>query len=164
LVLPYFEPTGAPYFVHDACGAIVGLTPDTSRGRILKGILEGETYYFVESMSLLHSLGVGTTELVASGGGARSDEWLQIKADILGLPTVRLETTEAGTLGAAIVAGAATGVYRDVRHGIETAVRRADRFRPDPDRHEAYRGWHDRYRRLYAAVEGSLKEVRAAVG
>ena len=156
LVLPYFEMTGAPTFVSDASGAILGLRTSTTRGEILKAILESETFYFAACMSLLPDLGIDTSVLTATGGGAKSDVWLQIKADVLGMPVVRLENTEAGTLGAAINAGVATGVFASPAEGTERYVRTGSRFEPREKHASYYRDRLALYRRLYPAIREFL--------
>ncbi|MBN2355189.1 hypothetical protein JXO59_03700, partial [candidate division KSB1 bacterium] len=85
LTLPYFEPTGTPHFITDAAGVILGLKTSTTRGEILKSLMECETLYFVESMLTLQAMGIDTSEFIATGGGAKSDAWLHIKADIFGV-------------------------------------------------------------------------------
>lgn len=156
LVLPYFEVTGAPTFVEDASGVILGLHTGTSRGEIYKAVMEGETYYFVESMRFLQERGIDTSEIVATGGGAKSDAWLQIKADVLGVPFVRCENTEAGTAGAAMMAGLATGAFSRPEEAARAFVRLGRRFEPDAARHRRYREQHERYLRLYPSVRELL--------
>ncbi len=156
LVLPYFDVTGAPTFVEDASGVILGLRTSTTRGEIYKAIMEGETYYFVESMQFLKDRGVDTSEFVATGGGATSDAWLQIKADVLGVPFVRCENTEAGTAGAAMMAGLATGVFARPEEATRAFVRLGRRFEPDSAQHEQYREQHERYLQLYPSLRELL--------
>jgi xylulokinase len=156
LVLPYFEMTGAPTFISDASGAVVGLKTSTTRGEILKAILEGETFYFAEGISLLTDLGIDTSELTATGGGAKSDTWLQLKADILGIPVVALENAEAGTLGAAINAGVATGAYSSHAEGVARHVKIGRRFEPVRSRHDYYRERYEAYRTLYPTLKELL--------
>jgi len=159
-VLPYFEPSGSPGFVSDASGVITGLRPSTKRGEILKATMESVTYYFTESIDSLSSLGIDTSEFVATGGGAKSDAWLQIKADILGKPYVRLSTTEAGLAGAAMLAGLGTGVYATAQQAVERFVKRGRVFEPDLGRHTLYRERGAHYRRLLPAVRGFLAGAR----
>jgi xylulokinase len=144
LCLPYFEMTGSPDFKPDAAGAILGLHTSTPRGVILKGILEGVTFHFVESLAGLRGLGVSLSEFVASGGGAKSDAWLQLTADVLGIPVVRPRVTEAGLLGAAMLAGG-LGVR-------ENWMRRERVFEPHYGRHQQYRERHARYREFLKAA------------
>ncbi len=159
LVLPHFETTGPPRFIADSAGAIVGLRAGTSRGEIFKAVLEGETFYFVESLAALREMGIDTSRFFVTGGGARSDRWLQIKADIWGVPIIRPRVTEAGVLGAALLAGMALGKYA----GAEEAVRRCvamDRvFEPDPVRHEFYRERAKLYEALYPALASLLRQL-----
>jgi xylulokinase len=159
LTLPYFELTGPPDFTADAAGVIAGLRTDTSRGDILKSIMEGETFYFVDSLEALRRLGISTAEFIATGGGARSDQWLQIKADILGAPFARPRITEGSVLGAALLAGLATGVFRTPAEGVARFVRLERIFEPDPRRHELYRERHALYRRLFTDLHPLLKQM-----
>jgi xylulokinase len=156
LVLPFFEPTGAPLFMSDHYGCILGLTTATSRGRILKGILEGATYYFADSLGTLASIGCSTERFIATGGGARSDRWLQLKADIFGRPVVRAAHTEAGTLGAAILAGVATGEFSSFQEGVAAFSGEGKTFQPDGEKTERYREMLDAYRRIYPALRNTL--------
>jgi xylulokinase len=156
LVLPHFEPTGAPQLITDSSGAIVGLKMDTTRGEILKAIMESATFWFVETMDCLKRMRIDTSEFIATGGGARSDPWLQIKADIFGVPFVRPAITECGTLGAAILAGMATGKLAGAEDGISRFVRRQRVFEPDARRHTIYRERFHTYQQLYPALKNVL--------
>jgi xylulokinase len=158
LTLPYFEMTGPPEFVVDASGVIAGLKTSTTRGEILKSIMECETFYFVESLDALGRLGISATEFIATGGGARSDRWLQIKADIFGVPFTRPRITEGSVLGAALLAGLATGVFRDAAEGAKRFVRPDRVFEPDAGRHALYRERYELYCRLLPCLRDLLKQ------
>ena len=159
LVLPHFEITGAPDFITDSAGVIAGLRTHTTRGEILKAMMESATFHFLESIHALKALGIDTSEFVATGGGAKSDPWLQIKADIFGIPFVRPRVTECGTLGAAILAGVATGVYASPQQGVEACVARERVFEPDSTRHQIYTEQYGRYRQLFPALKGILADL-----
>jgi len=161
LTLPYFEPSGAPDFIADSAGVVAGLRTSTTRGEILRSIMEGATFYFVRSLDALKRMGVATREFVATGGGAKSDAWLQIKADIMGVPFVRPRITECGTLGAAILAGLATGVFRGPEQAVSVFVKRERVFAPRPRHHEAYRELYARYEELRAATRPVLSRLSA---
>lgn len=156
IVLPWFEPTGPPDFLTNVSGAVLGLRTSTSRGEILKAIMESVTMYFVPLLRALDELGLGASEYVATGGGARSDAWLQIKADILGVPFVRPSDTEGSALGAAILAGTATGVWGSLEEAVGLLVRRDRVFEPDPCRHERYREKVARFLELASALRPHL--------
>lgn len=162
LVLPHFDPPPWPEYIPDTAGGIIGLKSDTSRGEILKAIMEGATFHFVEGIESLRTLGVDTAEFIASGGGARSDAWLQIKADIFGVPFVRLRTSEGGVTGAAMLAGLATGVYRTPADAVAAHVKRDRVFDPDARRHGIYRERAHAYRQLYPALRNVLHDLTTA--
>lgn len=159
LVLPHFEPTGAPGYLADSAGVIAGLHTDTSRGAILKAIVEGTAFYFYESLDALRKLHIDTSEFIATGGGAKSDALLQVRADVLGTPFVRLKNTECGIAGAAMLAGLATGVYADAAEAVTAFVAREAVFEPNQRNHERYAEIFDRYRRLYQNLRGLLGEM-----
>lgn len=159
LALPYFEPSGAPDFISDAAGAIVGLRTDTTRGEILRALMEGSTFYFVRSLETLRSMKIATSRFVATGGGAKSDVWLQIKADIMGVPFVRPAITECGMVGAAILAGLAVGAYRSAAEGVGVFVKDDRVFEPNPRKHAWYREHYVRYEQLLAATRPVLKAL-----
>jgi len=159
LALPCFEMTGAPHFISDAAGAIVGLKTWTARGEIFKCLLESATFYFTEGLLALRSLGADTSSFIATGGGAKSDAWLQIKADIFGLPFVRPRITEAGVLGAALLAGLGSGVYAGAAGCAEVAPPPDRIFEPDPRRHSIYTERAELYRELFSSLYPLLKRM-----
>lgn len=150
LILPHFDPP--PHHTTPTSGVIVGLRSNTTRGEILKAILEGTTLFFMERLNALSHLGIDTHEFIASGGGAKSDAGLQLRADILGVPFVRPRTIEAGVLGAAILAGLATGIFTSAKEATAIFVKRDRVFEPDFKRHEAYREKHELYLQLSPAL------------
>ncbi|NWG14127.1 MAG: hypothetical protein HXY20_11395 [Acidobacteria bacterium] len=161
-VLPYFEITGPPSFVVDASGVILGLKTSTTRGEILKAIMECTTLYFVDSIRALQEMGMDMSEFIATGGGARSDQWLQIKADIFGLPFVRPRVIEGSVLGAAVLAGIATGAFEGTAGGVSRFVRRDRVFEPDAARHRLYREKLEEYRRLFPLLRDFLAHQERA--
>ena len=159
LVLPHFEPPLFPRPLPGACGVIAGLKTSTRRGEILKAIVECTALYFVESLDALARIGIPTRELIASGGGAQSARGLQIRADVFGLPVIRPRITEAGVLGAAMLAGLATGVFRTAAEAAALFVHPDRTFEPDAGRHAVYRAKHALYQELHPALESILHRL-----
>jgi len=156
-VLPHFTVTGPPEFVTDSSGVIVGLKLDTTRGDILKGIMEGVIFYHKTVVDSVADAGIALRELRAVGGGSKSDAWLQISADILGMPVVRAKVAEAGCLGAAILAGTGIGAFASLAEGVAAMVSLGERFEPEPDRQRVYRERHGRYRELWPLMKDYLR-------
>lgn len=119
-------------------GVVSGLRLETPRGDILKGIVEGTTFDLKATVDSLSPTGIQITDFRAVGGGSKSDTWIQICADILGRPFVRPRVTEAGALGAAIIAGVGSGAFSSFQEGVEAMVSLDRRYEPDLGRHEQY--------------------------
>ncbi|MCJ7661372.1 MAG: FGGY family carbohydrate kinase [Anaerolineales bacterium] len=161
IVLPHFTTTGPPDFISDSCGVMVGMRLDTSRGEILKGIIEGTTYYLREGIDSLPSTGIEITHYRAAGGGSQSDMWVQTCADIMGTPITRPEITEAGALGAAIIAGVGSGIFASHEEGVQAMVKMEHTFEPDPKKYEQYNHRYEQYRRLWPLLKEYLFDFTA---
>ncbi len=161
-VLPHFTTTGPPDYISDSCGVIVGLRLDTTRGDILRGIVEGSTFYLKQCMDSLPATGVEVSEYRAVGGGSRSDAWIQICADILGRPFIRPRITEAGALGAAIIAGLGAGHFDTFDAAIQAMVAVDRAFEPDLRWRQLYDDSFARYAQLWPLMAGYLQSFTPA--
>ena len=161
LALPHFTTTGPPNFIADSSGLIAGLKLETPRGEILKALIEGDAFYLRESMESLPDAGIEIDAFRAAGGGSQSSAWIQVLADILGRPFVRLRIGEAGALGAAILAGAGCGVFPSIQAGVERMVQLERQFWPDPTLHARYTERFSLYRRLYPLMGETLQTLAA---
>lgn len=152
MVLPHFTSTGTPYFDTRSKGAILGLTLGTRKADIVKAILEGVTFEMKVNLEVLEHAGVPVRSMRATGGGAKSRAWIQLKADIMGIPVASLEVSEATSLGTAILAGAAAGVYPSVESAVEQLVKTKEVFSPDPGKVRTYEERFATYKRIYPAI------------
>jgi len=155
-VLPLFNATGPPDFLSDSRGAIAGLRLETTRGEILRAILEGLTFYLAEQVDRLPQAGIRIEDFRAAGGGSRSDAWLQISADIMNRPFARSSIVEAGTLGAAIIAGVGAGIFSSFDDAVPAMVKPGTTFEPDP----ASRSYYGEQRARYRAAREHILEGR----
>jgi len=116
IVVPAFTGLGAPYWNPDARGTITGLTRGSTVAHIARAALESIAY---QSAALLQAMsrdavqagGAPVVELRVDGGACVNDLLMQFQADLLGIPVIRPAVTETTALGAAYLAGLATGVY-----------------------------------------------------
>ena len=152
LVLPHFAGAATPYMDTGSKGAILGLTAGTTLSEIYRACMEGVAYEMRLNYDVLAASGIHFTKLHATGGGAKSKVWMQMKADILNLPILSLKTTDAGTVGSAMLTGVAVGVFRDLAEAAAVMVRQRETYLPDPKRHEQYMRIYERYRKVYQAV------------
>ena len=152
LVLPHLAGAATPYMDSGSKGAIVGLKLGTRARDIYFACMEAVAYEMHLNMERLAASGVRFDRLVATGGGAKSKLWMQIKADVLGIPFDALEVEDAGTVGCAMMAGVASGAYRDLGEAKAAMVKKTGTYEPDQSRHERYAEVYARYERLYPAV------------
>ncbi len=155
LVLPYFTPTGTPYFDSDASGTILGLHLSTSREDMLRGLLEGVAFEMRLNLDILSKSGIGIDELRAIGGGAKSAKWTQLKADVLNKPITTVQVTEAVGFACAMFAcSAVTG--EPVESIVKRWVKTKGVANPNPEHAEVYGRRFETYRQLYPR----LKDLR----
>ena len=159
LLLPYFVGSGTLYEDPLATGAIVGLSFDSKRADIVRAILEGLAYEQALGVRRLNEIGVDIRELTAVGGGAKSERWMQIKADIIGLPVSVLHTSEAASLGVAMLAGWATGVYASLHEAAAQLIRARKTFLP----RQEYAAHYQRQLSLFADLYEALKPIYEAM-
>ena len=152
LVLPHFAGSGTPTFDTASRAAVLGLTFATTRSDVARAILEGLTYELRLNLEVLRAGGVSIDVLRAIGGGARSPVWLQLKADVTGIPVVAPRVTEAAALGAAILAGSAAGCFASAEEAAERFLELTATYTPDAARHAAYSERFELYREVYPAV------------
>jgi xylulokinase len=153
LFLPYLTGERCPYPDPNARGAFVGLTLRHDKGHMVRAVLEGVSFGLRDSLELIRGLGVPIDQVRASGGGARSELWRQIQADIFGTELVLINVTEGAAFGAALLAGVGAGVYKDVREAVDAAVRVVSSTEPNPAAEQAYERLYPMYRSLYPALK-----------
>jgi len=110
--VPAFVGLGAPHWDAHAAGMLIGLRRDTGPGHIARAALEAIAFQVADVLEAVHSeTGTPLQALRVDGGAAVNDLLMQFQADILGVPVVRPRVTETTALGAAYLAGLATGFW-----------------------------------------------------
>jgi xylulokinase len=155
LILPHFVGSGTPTLDSRSRGAIVGLTLHTTKAELSRAILDSNNYDVRLNMDRLKGIGVPMDELRVIGGGSKSSIWLQLRADVLGMPVSVPAISEAASLGAAICAAVSAGHFPDTTSGAEQWVRVARTFEPDAAMGGRYAEKYDNYRRLYPSLKKS---------
>ena len=152
-VLPYFAGAGTPWLDPEQRGTIFGLALDTDRAEVTKGILDGLCFELRLNLESMRRTGLEVSTLRATGGGAKSERWMQLKADITGVPVEIMQVREAGCLGAAFLAGLGTGVY-STAEDISSISRVKYVFDPNPQASAQYDDAYQKYCELRSRVEG----------
>lgn len=152
LFLPFVEPSGSPLFLSSGNGLFSGIEATTGRGELYRALLEGESMFFLEAFEKLDRYGIHIHDILATGGGSRSDLWLQIKADLFQRPVRRARYRESGTAGAAITAGLASGVYHSVEEAVDAFHGTDTAFEPVEAHRAQYEKLQTRYRELVSLL------------
>jgi xylulokinase len=148
--LPFHSGARAPLWSPGARGAFLGLSLDTGRAEMARAVFEGLAYGLRHVVDVMAAGGVGMTDVRLAGGLARSDLLTRLKADVLGRPALRLADHELTTLGLAVIAFTAVGVFPDRAAASRALVHVADAVAPDAPSRTAH---EEPYRRYVAAVE-----------
>ena len=158
LFLPHMSGSHCPVVDHRSLGAFVGLRNITTKGEMLRAIIEGLDYQFLQVvLGLEQGLGVQPETIVAIGGAVNNRFWMQNKADVVGKPIEVPEIEEAVVLGAAILAGIGVGVYADEQEAYDRVHRTGHVYEPDRERYLQYREWFQTFDDLYP----TLKDLNA---
>jgi len=148
-VLPHFSGTASPTFNPQARGALNGLTLTHTRQHIARAIMESCACLLQELLDIISTHDLSIRSIRCLGGAARSDLWLQIKADLLGMPLERPACSDAASLGAAALAATGTGQFSSVAAAAEQWYETDRIFEPDESMYEVYRQVYARYLDLY---------------
>ena len=161
ILLPYFVGSGGLHNDPAATGVIIGLDFDSKRADIVRAILEGLTYEMALCIRMLNEIDVEVNQIRAIGGGSRSDRWMQIKSDIVNLPVSVIHTSEAASLGVAMLAGWATGVYSSLEEAAGQLIKTRKTFYPRPDRAAHYQRQLTIFADLYRALRPIYQTMAA---
>jgi len=149
--LPYLSGERTPHADANARGAFAGLAARHRRPHLVRAVLEGVTFGLVDCLDLVRGAGIEVREVRLTGGGARSPFWRQLCADAFGVPVVTVNASAGAAFGAAILAGAGTGVFTSVDDACARCVHETGRLEPAADRAKLAPGL-ERFRSLYPAL------------
>jgi xylulokinase len=150
---PYLMGERTPYLDSNARAALVGLTASHTRAHVVRAILEGVAFSLQDTFTIFHEMKIPVNSIRLGGGGARSELWRQIQADVYGHEVQRVEAEEGAAYGAAILAGVGARIWPSVDAACEAVVRVRDRVPPDPASAATMANNYMSYRRVYPALK-----------
>lgn len=148
---PYLQGEITPYRDDKLRASFVGATGHHTKAHFNRAVLEGIAYSMKDCYRELERLGIAPREAVLIGGGAKAPLWRQIMADMLGIP-LRTVSDVDSSLGSAMLAGVAAGVFADHRDAAARCVRIQDEIAPDPEGVAYYERGFGLYRQIQAAL------------
>jgi xylulokinase len=160
IYLPYLAAERSPIWDPFARGVLFGLTIAHRRGDVIRAILEGVAFSIHHNLSIAQeTLDMDIDSVRIGGGVTRSPLWNQIIADVTGKRLVTLSCTETETLGAAILAGVGTGVYKDFQEATERTLKLDRQFTPQSRWTSLYRRMFRIYHQLYHDLRHRFQEA-----
>ena len=154
LILPHFAGAATPYMDNDSKAALIGVTLETTKYDLYKALMEGTSYEMLFNFDTMKAITGEIGEIRATGGGATSDVWLQIKSDILNTEITALSCKEVGAAGTAALAGVAINAFKDIKTVISNMVEIRKVFKPNEDNSSIYSNLYKKYVNIYSAVKG----------
>jgi len=163
VVLDHFQGNRTPHTDPLSRGVISGLSLSHRRGHVFRAIIEGIAYGTELILETMRTHDYAVEDVRVAGGATRSELWLQIHADVSGVPLRLTRVADAPALGSAILAAVGAGLYDDIRSASAAMVEVTRTIEPDPARHDAYRPFYEAYKKTYPAL-ADLLHAQAGAG
>jgi len=161
LFLPYLTGERTPYPDPLARASFVGLTVRHSLPHMTRAVLEGVSFGLRDSMELMKSAGLAdVNQIRVTGGGAKSELWRQILADVLGVEIVTVNSREGAAYGAGLIAATGAGVFSDLESACKSVIEITGQTSPS-DAKDVYNDLYPLYRNLYPALKPSFEALSA---
>ena len=157
--LPYLMGERSPINDTNARGTFTGMTMDTTRADLTQAVLEGVAFAIRDSVEVARSLGIEITTSKICGGGAKSELWKKIMANVLNIELQCVASEQGPGLGGAMLAMVACGIFPNVAAACNTLVSVASTVKPDPELSARYEKRYQQFRKIYPAC----KELFAAL-
>src|SRR4029077_13008947 len=145
-----------PHLDPQARGAFFGLTSRHQLRHLTRAVMEGVAFSLRDSLEIMLELGTNPAEIRATGGGARSQFWRQLLADVFGRPIVRTQVDEGPAYGAALLAGVSAGTFENVEDACSRVALRPGACEPDTARARVYEDYYAAYHALYPATVSAM--------
>ncbi|MEK4293130.1 xylulokinase [Paenibacillus sp. FSL H8-0261] len=149
LFTPYIVGERTPHPDANIRGSFIGMDSGHTLTHFTRSVLEGITFSLRESIEIVRDSGKEITEIIAIGGGAKNEAWLQMQADIFNASIVKLESEQGPAMGAAMLAAYGSGWFTSLSACAEAFIRPADVYKPDPKQAAIYDGLFNLYQEVY---------------
>jgi len=158
--LPYLMGERSPHNDVNARGTFTGLTMDSTRTDMTQAVLEGVAFAIRDSFEVAKSLGIQIERTKICGGGAKSQLWKTMFANILNIKIDVIEIEEGPGYGGAILAAVGCGEYKTVEEAAEKLVKVVETIEPDPVISAKYQKQYEKFRIIYPALKAVFAEIQ----
>lgn len=150
--LPYLNGEKTPISDPNARGTFFGLSYRHGLGDICRSVMEGVTFALRDTIEICRDLGIDVNEVRANGGGAKSDLWLQIQADIYNANVLTMNMEEGPAAGGAIMAAVGAGHFGSIQEACDAWIKVKSVTEPIAENVKRYNDYYQTYRDLYPAL------------
>jgi xylulokinase len=157
--LPYLTGERCPHPDPNARGGWIGLTARTTRDMLIRSVLEGVTFGMRDALEIMRHMGIPATQVRASGGGARSDFWRHMQADVYNVPLVLTNAMEGPAYGVALLAGVGTGVWGSVEQACKASIKQVTKVAPNRKHAASYDRYYATFDKLYFDLKERFGEM-----
>ena len=161
--LPYLMGERTPHLDALARGGWIGLTAKHTKADLIRALIEGVSYSLKDCLDIIEGLGVPLDSVRVSGGGARSEFWRGLLADVFNKRTVVLDTQEGSAFGAALLAMVGTGAFTSVPEACAASIREVSSVSPRPAPARTYAAGHRIYQGLYPKLKPFYIEAASLI-
>lgn len=155
---PYLNGELTPYADPQLCGSFTGVRATHTKAHFTRAVLEGVSLSLLDCKQYLDGLCIPHKPVATLiGGGAKGRLWGQITADVLGV-TLRVTESSDSSLGSAMLAGVAVGIFSDVKTAARLCIKEKDIITPDPVNTEKYKIIFDKYKKIHDALAPIYQE------
>jgi xylulokinase len=156
---PYLMGERTPHLDPNARGTLTGLAASHTRGHVVRAVLEGVAFSLKDTFSLFAEMKVPVNHVRLGGGGARSDVWRQIQADVYGCEVEVLAAEEGAAYGAALLAGVGGKFWNSVEQACDEVVKVQERVPSDANSRRVMQTQYENYRMLYPALKPLFSKI-----
>jgi xylulokinase len=162
--LPYLAGERTPHADPHARGCFIGLTLKHARGHLARSVMEGVGYAMRDSLAIIKSLGVPVTEIVASGGGSKSQLWRQIQADVFGQDVVTINAEQGPAYGVALLAAVGAGAFDNIEQACDATIKPVKTTQLDKSATKVYDRGFPLYQQLYQSLKEDFEAISGLEG
>lgn len=159
IYLPYLMGERTPHLDPYARGVFFGLSAKHEKPHMIRAIMEGVVYSLRDCLEVIKEMGIEINEVRASGGGGKSPLWRQMQADVFGTDVYTVTSSEGPALGVALLAGAGTGIYKDIQEACSLCVKLKNRQAANMEFYNKYDNCYKLYRNLYVSLKQSFRDL-----
>ncbi|MEZ6061437.1 MAG: xylulokinase [Planctomycetaceae bacterium] len=159
--LPYLTGERTPHADPYARACWIGLSLRHGRAHMARSVMEGATFAMRDTLEIIRQMNIPVNEIRLSGGGARSEFWRQMQADIYGQPVITINAEEGPAYGVALLAAAGTGAYRNVAEACKATISVVSKTTAGAAAKKTYNAAYPVYGKLYQSLKNDFRSIQS---